>query len=431
MSGEAVVCRISVRPHFNEKYTNIQLGQCLGHDVIVGKAVQEGELGIYFDTDSQLSEKFCLDNGLLRKHPVTGEQLGGYLETSRRVRAIKLCEIKSDGLWLPLASLSGVDTSVLKEGDRFQSLAGVDIVQKYYTPATARALFRGGSQQARPTFPKHYETPKLKELINLLHPPFTYIVTEKLHGTSQRQAYQLEDYTTVVPWKFVEENGGLVCATTTEKRWQHLLGTRNVVIGKILGGDFVTKESYRSFWANKLKHLIHKNEVLYYEIVGYSEGGTPIMGDQPTSRLKNKEMEEKYGSTMHYSYGCAAGNSQAYLYRVVIVNEDGKQFEMPWDYVSKRAVELGIPLVPVLKIQSMLNFDDDYNKTLIKNLGEEMEQLCVGPSTLCHTHIREGVCLRVEGPRGIRVMKHKSWDFGVLEGYLKENDDYVDSEEVS
>ncbi len=57
------------------------------------------------------------------------------------------------------------------------------------------------------------------------------------------------------------------------------------------------------------------------------------------------------------------------------------------------------------------------------------KSLCVGPSTVDPTHIREGVAVRFEPP--FNILKHKSWEFLFLEGVLKEQPDHVDLEEIS
>jgi len=47
------------------------------------------------------------------------------------------------------------------------------------------------------------------------------------------------------------------------------------------------------------------------------------------------------------------------------------------------------------------------------------------------SHIREGVCIRVEHANEHFTLKHKSWLFGALEGYLKDKDEVVDAEEAA
>jgi len=64
-------------------------------------------------------------------------------------------------------------------------------------------------------------------------------------------------------------------------------------------------------------------------------------------------------------------------------------------------------------------------------LRDVVETLVNGPSTITTSHIREGVVVRVENEFGVERYKHKSFTFGVLEGYLKDNAKYVDREEAA
>ena len=57
MSYTAIITRIKTRPHSNAD--RLQLGTCLGNQVVVGLDTKDGELGIYFSTDGQLSERMC------------------------------------------------------------------------------------------------------------------------------------------------------------------------------------------------------------------------------------------------------------------------------------------------------------------------------------------------------------------------------------
>ena len=55
-----------------------------------------------------------------------------------------------------------------------------------------------------------------------------------------------------------------------------------------------------------------------------------------------------------------------------------------------------------------------------------------GNSTLDDTHIREGIVVRLEKANGrMKCYKHKSFEFKVLEGILKQDDNYVDIEDIS
>jgi len=53
------------------------------------------------------------------------------------------------------------------------------------------------------------------------------------------------------------------------------------------------------------------------------------------------------------------------------------------------------------------------------------------PSILDSSHLREGVVVRVDHDGGTNFYKHKGFYFGVLEGYLKEDPNFVDAEEIA
>ena len=52
------------------------------------------------------------------------------------------------------------------------------------------------------------------------------------------------------------------------------------------------------------------------------------------------------------------------------------------------------------------------------------------PSLLDSSHIEEGVCLRIEHDK-MEIFKQKSFSFCVLEGIIKEDQNYIDTEEAS
>ena len=52
-----------------------------------------------------------------------------------------------------------------------------------------------------------------------------------------------------------------------------------------------------------------------------------------------------------------------------------------------------------------------------------------GPSTLDDRHIKEGVCVRIEGGISNRTTKFKSFEFKVLEGIVKDSG-VIDTEEA-
>src|SRR5262249_4631144 len=107
VSYQAIVSAITVRPHPNAN--KLQLGTVHGHQVVVGLDVKDGQLGVFFPTDGQLSHDMCRSNDLYNES--TCKELGltanhyGYFSENRRVRAQKFRGEKSDGVWFELELL--------------------------------------------------------------------------------------------------------------------------------------------------------------------------------------------------------------------------------------------------------------------------------------------------------------------------------------
>ena len=195
------------------------------------------------------------------------------------------------------------------------------------------------------------------------------------------------------------------------------------------GPSFYGKEEFRYNAVKNIEGQLHKGEILYFELVGYTETGQPLMSDQDASKLKDKEITKRYGKKMHYSYGCVPGNCELYVYRITRTNEDGDSIELSWPQVKARCNELGIKFVPELT-KTPIVYGVDWGGPTV--LAEFVELFTDGSSTLDDSHIREGVVVRVEQPDGnTDWYKNKSFTFGVLEGFWKESDDAVDLEEIS
>ena len=84
-----------------------------GYTAIVSKDTKEGDIGIVFTAETQLSEDFCKENNLYRDATLNSDQTKkGYIEANRRVRAVKLRGNKSSALFLPIESLSYLKCNV-------------------------------------------------------------------------------------------------------------------------------------------------------------------------------------------------------------------------------------------------------------------------------------------------------------------------------
>lgn len=436
MSYEAIVARVSTREFPGAD--RLQLGTAAGYQVIVGKDTKDGELGIVFPEGGKLSHEFCLANGLYRKDPVTGIPLGGYLDENARIRALKMRGQVSEALWLPLPAL----LAFMKRGDRPWAegdTVGEPLCEKYYTPATLRAMAQGGAQskkvRAGDALPRHYDTPQLRR--SPLPSGIAYI-SEKIHGTSGRTGY--------VP---VEQSLGLLArawnwlapkslAFKPRKRLEFISGTRNCVL--LDGAPGEKGMGYRQDVHQWICASLKPNEVWYYEIAGYTEGGAPIMGPHHVDSIGDpkleKELRKQYGDTIVYSYGCKpdgpilldhpAPRFRVFVYRIV---QDGR--ELPWAEMCLRAEECGfnVPTSGVVDLADWEGREDE--------LREAIDRATRDASAESLKHPREGVCIRVETvmPDGeIKVhkaLKHKGFVFCALEGIARNDKDFVDVEEVA
>lgn len=429
MAYQAIVCAIQTRPHPNAD--KLALGTVHGYQVVVGLDTEDGDVGVFFPTDGQLSQEMCDANDLIGYvDEETGERKGGFFAKNRRVRSQKFRGEKSDGYWTPLSALefTGADVSALSEGDQFDELNGVPICNKYFTPATLKAQQSSAGKKRRENdlFAKHVDTLQFRNEFDRLPEATIIYLTEKLHGTSGRVGLVKESVNLPTPkWKrpFAKM---FKIKHKTEKSYVPLLGTRNTILADHTVEGFYGSEEFRWSAVEKIVPNLHKDEIIYFELVGYTNTGQPIMAQPSTKDLK--DIKKQYGEQMTFAYGQPAGTCGLHVYRITRVNEDGNAVELPWIQVKARCRELGINHVPEIPGSSPFLHDTSRPEFLRDGVEYNME----GPSLLDETHIREGVVVRAELPDGsTKFLKSKSFSFGVIEGYLKTSDDYVDAEEIA
>jgi hypothetical protein len=429
---QAIVARIQTRPHPNAD--RLQLGTVVGHQVIVGLDTADGTLGVFFPSDGQLSALMCAANDLIgRINPDTGKHEGGFFAANRRVRAQSFRGAKSDGYWTELSALkwTGADLTILKDGDSFDSLNGQLVCEKYYTPATKRAMSQPQARKKRDlVFPEHVDTKQFRYFKDAIPADAIVYVTEKLHGTSMRYGHVPEKLPNSW-WK------RLLGHEPTRTDWKHLNGSRHVVLKDDTDPGYYGTNTFRYDVTQNI--VLHKGEILYGEIVGDVQAGQPIMTPQPV-KDDVKHLRKEYGDTMRYTYGCAEGEHKMFVYRVTRINEDGIEIDLSWPQVVQRCGELGLQTVPLIATclarsannnYPWLHFNHESQTWLAASGVSALTTYTDYPSLLDGRHIREGVVFRIESCSGITFLKEKSFAFKVLEGIIKDSDSYVDTEETA
>ena len=483
MAYTAFITRIkNLRPHPNAD--RLQMGECFGNTVIVSMDYTDNQLGIYFPSDGQVSVAFAEANNLLRKKDDAGNNIGGYMDPDKRnITAIKLRGEKSDGLFLPLKSLESFgDITTLNEGDRIDNFNGHEICCKYVPRRNHR---QGGVSQGNrtrkkkapiaPLFIEHADTEQLAYNLAAFKSGDEIEITLKMHGTSQRTGYLPVFKGWKVKNKFFE---GVVNKYASSNNlnpfvrkcidiamrgaqpiydWGYVSGTRRTVLENYDGGFYGSNE-FREQHSKTFEGKLWKGETVYYEVVGFTNTGAPIMADGNNEKL-GKDFVKQYGKTTTFSYGCRPlgfdmnlsyleGNieegivkdypqSDIYVYRMTMTNEDGDVVEYTPDFMRYRCEQMDVKTVPVFAqfiIPEFYQLPDDVGSPQAIDAGEYVRKIAEkyydGPDPIGKTHIREGVVVRIINRPKFCAYKHKNWSFKALEGIIKVEAEAPDMEEA-
>ncbi len=449
----------NLRPHTNAD--RLQIATFFGSDTCVGLDVVKGEVGIYFPSDLQLSEEFCVANHLCRKKP-DGTPDTGYLDPEKRnIKPIKLRGEKSDGIFMPISCLeyTGVNLDDINIGDTITIVNGHEICKKYIPRGCARSnAAKGKGNKTRkkhapvaPLFTEHVDTEQLAYNLDAFKPGDEIEITLKMHGTSMRTAYLpvLKRYKRTIWDKLFGREG------TPIYDWDYVSGTRRTVLDDWDGG-FYGSNVFRKQHHDKFVGKLRKGEEVYYEITSYTDNGTPIM----SSCSVPKEYRNIYGDTMEFSYGCSPTGwytysdgsheqlpqSDLYVYRMTMTNEDGDVVEYSPDFMRYRCEQMGVKCVPMLwrgfipadeSLEECYDCSGEYGTwrvcregtpgEWIKNIAEQYYD---GPDPIGKTHVREGVVVRIINRPKFCAYKHKNFLFKLITGIIV--DKIADSnEEIS
>ena len=186
------------------------------------------------------------------------------------------------------------------------------------------------------------------------------------------------------------------------------------------------------------------------------------MSSCDNNKTKDKEFIKQYGQTTVFSYGCSpngektvygrdddgyyevgitAPQSDIYVYRMTMTNEDGFVVEYTPDFMRYRCEQMGAKTVQVFEKFTIPSQDDleDFEEFASVHTGENLagewvmdiaEKYCDGPDPVGKTHVREGVVARIINRPKFCAYKHKNFSFKVLEGIAKVEADAPDMEEA-
>lgn len=439
-----------------QKHSNadrLQITKIFGDSIIVDLNVKIGDIGIYFPIGGQLSAEFCDANHLCRKNS-QGFADTGYLDGDKRnIKAIRLRGEKSEGLYLPISCVEYLGVSFTEKdiGTTISTLNGIEICRKYIPRGSHRRRGNGSSHrpliskaEIAPLFAEHVDTEQLAYNLGAFKEGDLIEITCKMHGTSQRTGYlpilvsykgrgldnyfihkYMKDPSKASKWLKKKMKKILEYAKPIYE-WKYISGTRRTVLDD-WDGDFYGSNAFRKQHADFFEGKLHKGETVYYEVVGFTDTGAPIMPSASNKAL-GEDFIRQYGDTTTFSYGCdpdgkdGRPQSAAYVYRMTMTNEDGDVVEYTPDYMRYRCEQMGAKTVPKIGYFILAQDDqDDFARDFKEKIAQDVikgvaEEFCDGPDLVDPTHIREGIVVRIVNRPKFTAFKHKNFSFKVLSG---------------
>ena len=265
-----------------------------------------------------------------------------------------------------------------------------------------------------PFFEQHIDTAQLAYNLGQFKEGDLVTLTLKLHGTSQRTAHTIKKGKEGFLHKIVKSLLGV----ELNKKWDYVTGTRRVTLESFDGG-FYGGNQFRKQWHDLFVGKLPKGMEVFYEVVGYTDDGALIMPECDNKKTKDKEFVKQYGEKTQFTYGCGVGQSDIYVYRINMTNEEGYVYELPTELAQLWCEKMGVKHVPIL---------DKFIFTTTEDLLERINKYENGVDPIGKTHIREGIIARIENREKFTALKQKSWDFKCLEGIIK-SEDILDMEE--
>jgi hypothetical protein len=391
-----------------------------GNNVVVGLDVKIGDSMLYFNSGTKLNEEYCKYNNLLTDATLNKDNKVGFISHKQfRVKAIKLRGVISDGILLPISSLLCFISDISKlensEGLEFTDIDNISICEKYFVPI--KNSNPGGKAPKQPTkisrlvegqFYLHGDTDNLRRNIDKLNLDDIIGIHYKKHGTSVVISNCLVKKELTWYEKLLKKIG----VNVVDTKYDILYSSRKVLKNAYLNTN--SNSFYSSdIWGEVAKEVgdkIPKGYSIYGEILGYTEDGAAIQ--------KN------------YSYGCLQGKHKFYVYKISIVNEDGKVIYLTDKQIEEFCEKNGLlykdtfiyygTIFKHIPLKIISNLDSEWRNSYLKYLEQEYtEKDCyMNPG-----QPEEGIILRVEKLESYEAYKLKSHKFLLKESELQEKDE--------
>lgn len=415
---------------------NVVGAQILGNQVIVGKDIKIGDIGIYFPLECQLSKEYLSVNNLYKHAELNADTTRkGYFEDNGRIKCMKFRSHKSEGLYMPLSSINFTDLKAdygFHIGDEFDELNGIEICCKYVIKARTPGTPGSGKNKNKTLkisklienqFRFHQETNMLYKNLHKINPNDLIQISYKMHGTSSISSRIL----CKKQLKWYERLLKKLGVNIIDTEYSNIYASRKVIKNEDLNPDAVHYYDV-DIWGlanEKLKEFLTDGISLYYEIVGYL----------PTGAMIQKDYD--YGYVSPFSSAISKFNQSfgIYIYRITSTNISGKVIEFSAKQVQDWCHYKGLNAVPQLFYGYAKDFLPITEGLTSFDWGSESDVLKVWQETflvkmretynekdcyMCSTKVpEEGVVIRIEH---LEFEAYKCKSFAFLSRETKELD---------
>jgi RNA ligase (TIGR02306 family) len=391
-----------------------------GNTVVCSKNVKEGDKMLYFVSGTKLNADYCKNNNLYDKpeENLDTTQKGFISFKQKRVKAIKLRGEISDGMLMPLSSLSNmnlpISTLTLQIGTEFTDIDDISICEKYIVPiqkgsnaTKSHKQPKGIDRLIEGQFYLHGDTDNLRKNMHKINPDDTISIHYKKHGTS----FVAGNIVVKKNLKWYEKLAKTLGFNIVDTEYDIIYSSRNVVKNQYLNKE-VGKGFYgEDIWgvvAKEVGHLIPKNWTLYGEVLGYLGSGAGIQGK--------------------YDYGCKVGEHKFYVYKISVVNTDGNVIFLTDKQIQEWCDKVGLlysdtfiyygSVIDYLENNLLNKEQDAWRDTFLKHLEDRFnEKDCY----MCTNKVpEEGIIVRVERLEQYEAYKLKSKRFILGESEAQE-----------
>jgi len=386
----------------------LQLWDVGGYTIITDMSRKPGDICIYFPIECQIDSKIPSKMNLFSDKDLNEDkEQAGYVHKTGRVRAVKLRDIMSEGMVLPVSEVfKSLNFAPYKDhiriGEEFDTIDG-EIICKKYVPIIKDVRSGGGTGQKKVKindfllpgqFNFHYDTSKLQDNIHKFdNENDVIVITDKWHGTSA----VFSNVLTKRKLSWWEKMRKFMGANIRLQEYSKMYSSRTVIKSienkyNVPDGGYYNSDIWGKVFG-EIKDKLFSGYTIYGEIVGYI-GEKMIQKD--------------------YDYGCKPGEHKFLIYRITQTTSKGDVLEWSWDEIKDFCREHNLEHVKEfyhgkLKDWSRYAANRDVENYFLNQLKSVyLEQDC----SYCTKKVpAEGICIRNESTERKTAFKLKGKKF--------------------